>query len=68
MLAEVRLEHEELLLEGVLGLDTELALDSLLPHAHELPLLELLEEVKLLDAVVGISLDEPLAQLEELNW
>jgi hypothetical protein len=42
--AEVILEHEKFLLEGVLGLHPVLVLDSLLPHAHELPALELLEE------------------------
>jgi hypothetical protein len=58
---EVVLEHEELLLEGVLGLHPILVLDRLLPHPHELPLLELLEERELLDVVVGVALNQPLA-------
>jgi hypothetical protein len=48
MLAQVNtkvvLKHEKLFLEGVLGLHPVLVLDSLFPHAHELPPLKLLEE------------------------
>ena len=67
MHAEVILKHKQLLFEGVLSLHSVLVLNSLLPHAHELPSLELLEEGKLLDVVVRISLDEPLAERKELN-
>lgn len=42
-------------------------LNSLLPHAHELPFLELLEKTQLLDVVIRVALDEPLAQRDELN-
>jgi hypothetical protein len=58
---EVVLEHEELFFEGVLGLHPILVLDCLLPHPHELPFLELLEERELLDVVVGVTLNQPLA-------
>lgn len=42
-------------------------LDGLLPHAHELPSLELLEEGQLLDVVVGVALNQPLAKGQELD-
>ena len=42
-------------------------LDTLLPHAHEFPRLELLEEGEVLDVVVRVTLDEPLAQRHERN-
>ena len=42
-------------------------LDSLLPHAHKLPSLELLEEWQLFDVVVGISFYQPLTQRDELD-
>ena len=58
--AEVILEHEKLLLERVLGFHSVLMLDGLLPHSHELPFFELLEEVLLLDMIVRVSLDQPL--------
>jgi hypothetical protein len=41
---KVVLEHEKFFLKSVLGLHSVLVLDSLLPHAHELPALEFLEE------------------------
>lgn len=44
MLTEILLEHEELLFELVLGPHSIHPFDGLLPHPHELPLLELLEE------------------------
>ena len=66
MLAEGVLEDEKLVIEVVLGRDTILVLYGLLPHAHELPLLELTEETVSLDVVVAIALDEPLAEREEL--
>jgi hypothetical protein len=50
--AEVILKHEELLLKRVLGLHPVLMLDGLLPHSHELPFLELLEEVLFLDMII----------------
>ena len=67
MSAEVVLQHKELLFERVLSLHTVLVLDGFLPHAHELPLLEFLEEVQLLDVVVGVTLDEPLPERKELD-
>ena len=42
-------------------------LDGFLPHAHELPALELLEEAEILDVVVRVTLDEPLAERHELD-
>ena len=65
--AEVVLEHEEFLLELGLRLHSLLVLDGLLPHSHELPLLEFLEEIQFFDVVVRVSLDEPLAKGQELN-
>jgi len=50
--AEVILEHEQFLLKGILSFHSVLMLDSLLPHSHELPFLELLEEILLLDVVI----------------
>ena len=64
---EVILKHEKLLLEGILSLHSILMLDGLLPHSHELPLLEFLEEVEFLDMVVRISFDEPLTERQELD-
>ena len=58
---EVVLKDEQLLFESVLGLHSVLVLDGFLPHSHELPFLEFLEEVEFLDVVVGVSLDQPLA-------
>jgi len=66
--AVVVLEHEQLVSQGVLGLHSVVVLYGFLPHSHELPLLELLEERQVLDVVVGVSLDEPLAQGKEFNW
>jgi hypothetical protein len=42
--------------------------DGFLPHSHELPFLEFLEEIFLLDVVVRVSLDQPLAKRQELDW
>jgi hypothetical protein len=39
-----------------------LVFDGFLPHPHELPLLELFEEIQLLDVVVGVSFDQPLSK------
>jgi hypothetical protein len=61
------LQNEELLIEGVLCLGAVSLLDGLFPHAHELPFLELLEEAQLLDMVVGVTLDQPLAQGNKFN-
>ncbi len=41
--------------------------DILAPHAEELPTFEFLEETELFDMVVGVSLDKPVAQSDELN-
>ena len=62
------LEHKKLLLEGVLSLHSVLVLDGLLPHSHELPLLELFEEVLFFDVVVRVSFDQPLSEGQELDW
>lgn len=65
---KVILKYEKLLLKGILSFHSVLMLDGLLPHSHELPLLEFLEEVEFLDMVVGISLDKPLSERQELDW
>jgi hypothetical protein len=44
MYAKVILKHKKFFLKGILGLHPVLVLDSLLPHAHKLPALELFEE------------------------
>ena len=49
---EVLLEDEEVLNELVLDIVSVGLLDALLPHAHELPRSELLEEGEVLDVVV----------------
>ena len=67
MLSEVVLEDEQVLIESIEGLHLVLLLDDFLPHAHELPALELLEEGKVLDVIVRVTLDEPLAQRHERN-
>jgi hypothetical protein len=67
MSTKVILKHEEFLLERVLGLHPILMLDSLLPHSHELPFLELLEEAQLLNMVVRVTLNEPLTERNEFN-
>ena len=54
------LQNEELLFKLVLGFDTVLVLDGLLPHAHELPFVELTEETVSLDVIVGVALNQPL--------
>jgi hypothetical protein len=61
------LEHKEFFFKGILGLHPVLVLDCLLPHAHELPALELLEEGKFLNVIVGITFNQPLPQREELD-
>ena len=68
MVTEVGLEHEKLLLKLILSLHSVLVLDGLLPHPHELPFLELLEKVLFFDVVVRVSLDQPLAERQELDW
>ena len=52
VLAEGVLEDEKLVIEMVLCGDTVLVLYGLLPHAHELPFLELAEETVGLDVVI----------------
>jgi hypothetical protein len=68
MLAEVRLEHEQLFFERILSFHPILVLDRLLPHSHELPFLKLLEEILFLDVIVRISFNQPLTKRQELNW
>lgn len=65
--AVVVLEHEEFVSQGVLSLHSVVVLDGLLPHPHKLPLLELLEEWQVFNVVVGVSLDQPLAEGKEFN-
>lgn len=65
---KVGLQHEELFLQCILCLHSVVMLDGLLPHAHELPLLKLLEEAKLLNVIIRIALNQPLPQRYELNW
>ena len=67
MYTEIVLKHKEFLLEGVLSLHSILVLDGLLPHPHELPSLELLEEGQLLYMIVGITFNKPLAQRQKLD-
>ena len=67
MLREIRLQRKQFFFEGVLCAYAVLLLDGFLPVAHILPFLELHEEGQLLDAVVTVTLDEPLAQRDELN-
>lgn len=62
MMAEMILKHEKLLLKEVLRSNSLLSLYRLLPHSHELPLLELLEEVELLNVIVRVPLNQPLAE------
>jgi hypothetical protein len=66
MFEEVRsegvLENEKFLIEEILSLGSVLLLDLLFPHAHELPLFELLEKAEFFDVVVGVSFNQPLAQ------
>jgi hypothetical protein len=62
MHTEVVLQNEQLLFKRVLSLHSVLMLDGLLPHSHKLPSFEFLEEGKLLDVVVRVSLNEPLTK------
>lgn len=64
---EVLLQNEKFVVELVLSTRAIGLLDDLLPHAHELPLLELLEEGELPDTVVGVALDQPLAERNEFD-
>lgn len=66
--AEAILKHEKTLIKLVEGLHLVLLLDGFLPHSHEFPALELLEEGEILDMVVGVALNEPLAERHELHW
>ena len=68
VLIEMWLKHEELFFQRILCFHSVLMLDRLLPHPHELPLLELLEEVQLFDVIVGVSLYQPLPKAQELDW
>lgn len=65
--AEVILQHKQLFLEGILSLHSVLVLNSLFPHTHELPALELFEKRQLLNVVVRITLDQPLSQGQEFD-
>ena len=42
-------------------------LNSLFPHTHELPALELFEKRQLFNVVVGVTLDQPLSQGQEFD-
>lgn len=67
MNTEIVLKHKEFLLEGVLRLHSILVLNGLFPHSHELPSFEFLEEGKLLNMIVGIAFNKPLAQRQKLD-
>ena len=67
MLAEVVPQDKELLVKGVYRLHLVVLLDLFLPHAHEFPRLELLEEGEVLDVVVGVALNEPLTEGHEFD-
>jgi len=64
---EVRLQRKQFFFEGVLCALAILLLNGLFPVAHILPLLELHEKRQLLDAVVTVTLDQPLTQGDKLN-
>jgi hypothetical protein len=61
------IQHKQLLLEHPPRFGSLMRYDVLAPHPEELPPFELLEEAELLDVVVGVSLDEPVAQSDELD-
>jgi hypothetical protein len=52
MSAEMILEHEKLLFKRVLGFHSILVFNGFLPHSHELPFFELLEEILFLDVII----------------
>ena len=60
VLGEYGVEDEELVLELSGSLSASLHLNGLLPHAKELPALKLLEERKLLDVIIRVTLNQPL--------
>ena len=64
---EMFLKNEQFLVEQILGFGSVLLLDLFLPHAHELPLFELFEKAELLDVVVRVPFNQPLAQRNELD-
>ena len=68
VLREDWVEDKQFILKLGSGFSTSLHLDRFLPHAKKLPALELLEKGKLLDMVVRITFDKPLAQANELHW
>jgi hypothetical protein len=67
MSTEVVFQDKQLLVKRILGGRSVLLLDHLFPHSHELPLLELLEEAQFFYMVVTVTLDQPLAEGDELN-
>ena len=58
---EVLLQNEQVLVQRIKSPNLVLLLYSALPQAHEFPLFELLEEGKVFDVVVRVTLDKPLA-------
>jgi hypothetical protein len=65
--AEIILQHKQFFLKRVLSLHPVLVLNSLFPHTHELPALELFEKRQLFNVVVRITLDQPLSQGQEFD-
>ena len=65
--SEYVIEHKQLLLEHPPRFGSLMRYDVFAPHSEELPPFELFEEAELLDVVVGVSLDEPVAQSDELD-
>jgi hypothetical protein len=59
--AEVVVQDEQILFQVVHCFNTVLVLYGLLPHTHELPLFELLEELVSLDVVVRVTFNQPLS-------
>jgi len=42
--------------------------DVFAPHPQKLPSFELFEKAELLDVIIGVSLDEPVTESDELDW
>lgn len=67
MVLKVRLKHKQLFFKSVLCFHAVVELYSFFPHTHELPLLELFEEVEFLNMVVGIALNQPLTKRDKFT-
>ena len=66
-ISEFILQYEQIFAELIISLHLVLRLYRFLPHTHEFPRFELLEESEVLYVVVGIAFDEPLAKGHKLN-